>query len=628
MNLADSHLKQLENPLLTNDERVLLRCRQSAEFIHVGQYESAREALSDLWQGIGSRPELKGLTPLVSAEVLLQCGVLSGWLGSVHQISGAQEKAKDLLSEALRKFQSQRQQSKVSEVQYELGICYWREGAYDEARVTLDEARKELKERDNELKAKILIRRTLVEISESRYHDAWNVLKEAEAFFESCSDALKGRWHGQRGLVLRRLATAEGRADYVDRAIVEFTAAIVHYERAKHERYCAINLNNLAMLLYKLGRYREAHQHLEHAVRILIRLNDGGLVAQVNETRARVFVAEHRYQEADGIIDGVVQTFEKGGEYALLADALTIQGVVWARLGVHESSMQVLRHAMNVAQDSGSFSNAGLSALTLIEEHGRERLSETELYDVYARADGLLKDTQDAEEIARLRGCARIVTQRLVGARLSDEDFVLPEVVLAYEAKFIREALEAEQGSVSRAASRLGVRYQSLIHILSARHQDLLKLRTPARARRRSIIRRDSVRKARTAEKNARAAVILHVEDHEVVAGAVKDILEMEGWRVVTCADGEAGFGEIGSKSRYDLLLLDNDLPHVGGLELVRRARQLTHRRRTPIIMLSAGDVEAQAWRAGVDAFLRKPQDIGELAGMVTRLLSKDDYEQ
>ena len=40
--------------------------------------------------------------------------------------------------------------------------------------------------------------------------------------------------------------------------------------------------------------------------------------------------------------------------------------------------------------------------------------------------------------------------------------------------------------------------------------------------------------------------------------------------------------------------------------------------------MFSAGDVEAEAWRAGADAFLKKPDDIGRLTEMVKRLLSKD----
>ena len=509
----------------------------ASEFIHKGQYEAAREALGELWQGVGRRPEVEKMKPFTAAEVLLQCGALSGWLGNAQHLSGAQEQAKDVLFEAFRMFQSQGLSAKMAETQYELSTCYFWLGAYDEARVVLDEALDRLEEKETDLRAKILIRHTNIEVWTGRYHDAWGILEKASEFFERCSDAIKGRWHGQKGLVLRKLAIAEKRADYADRAIVEFTAAIYHYEQAGHERYCANNFNNLAMLLYQMGRYAEAHENLDRAQEIFERHKDTGNLAQVNETRARVFVAEGRYREADHILPSVIQSFEWGGDYALLADALTLQGIVQARLGEHESSIHTLGHAMSVAQDSGAFSNAGLAALTLIEEHGRERLSETKLFDVYRRADDLLKATQDAEEIARLRACARIMGRRLIGARLSDKGFKLPDVVLAYEAKFIREALEAEQGIITHAARRLGLRHQSLIHIVKTRHKDLLSLRTPAKTRKRSITHHSSKRTQHAVEKRVRHAVILHVEDNKIVSDAVRDTLELEGRRVVIYAN-------------------------------------------------------------------------------------------
>ena len=492
MTLADERLKELDSPSLTGDERVLLRCHLAAEMIHKGQYEAASEALGELWPGVGQKLSPKGLPPAVDAEVLLQCGTLTGWLGSVRNISGAQEQAKDMLSEALRKFQSQGMSTKASEAQYELGMCYWRLGQYDEARVTLDEANAGLTNRDSELRAKILIRHTLIELWTGRYHDAWNILKEAQPFFESCNDAVKGRWHGQRGIILLKLATTEGRPDYADRAILEFTAAIYHYEQAGHERYCATNLNNLAFLLYKLGRYREAHEHLDRAQLIFTKLKDPGNLAQVDETRARVLVAEKRYRDADRVIVGVIRTLEQGGEAALLADALAVQGVVWARLGAFESSISVLRQAMRVAQEAGANTQAGLAALTLIEEHGATwRMSESEVSEVYRSADELLKETQDAEDIARLRACGRVVIKRLSGMQLQDKNFSFYSAVHELEARLIEQALEMEGGSVSRAARRLGLKHQSLSHMLRARHKKLMSKRTPPEKRLRSIIKKD-----------------------------------------------------------------------------------------------------------------------------------------
>jgi tetratricopeptide (TPR) repeat protein len=458
-------------------------CSKTSELIYAGQYEAARDELGELWAGIGNRPVVAA-PPQIRAEILLQCGTLSGWLGSSKQVD-AQEKSKDLLTEALHIFQTLNLQAKASETQYELGMCYFRKGAYDEARIVLEEAMKGLE--DAELQAKILIRRTIIEIWLGKHHEAWDTLKEAQVLYERCSDAVKGRWHGQMALVLRRLACEENRVDYSDRAIVEYTASAYYCEKAGHERYCATILNNLAFILYKLARYEEAHEHLNRAHSFLEKLKDVGLLAQVEETRARVFVAEQHYHAARRVIIGVVETFEKGGESALLADALIIKGTVQARLGDDKESLHTFRSAIRIAKDAGALSNAGRAAVSMIEEHGK-RLSDAELFRAYQRADQFLAATQDAEDIARLRACARIAILKLYGSEL-DEYFTLPETVLEYEARFIEQALMEEGGSVTRAAQRLSISHQTLSFMLKTRHKKLRSKRTPE-IKRKSIIRK------------------------------------------------------------------------------------------------------------------------------------------
>ena len=114
---------------------------------------------------------------------------------------------------------------------------------------------------------------------------------------------------------------------------------------------------------------------------------------------------------------------------------------------------------------------------------------------------------------------------------------------------------------------------------------------------------------------------ILHIEDDETIATVAREMLEEQGWQVETCEDGNAGIEHISGGVHYDFLLIDYDLPGVNGLELVRRARRLVHRSRTPVGVLSATPVEAEAREAGADVFLRKPQDIGLLAETIGALL-------
>lgn len=243
-----------------------------------------------------------------------------------------------------------------------------------------------------------------------------------------------------------------------------------------------------ASLLYKLGRYEQAHTHLDRAGVTCVRVNEARILAHVDETRACVLIAEHRYREANKTIGRAIQTRERGGDSVLLASALMVQGVIWARLGAYESSVNILRHAVKLAEESGAPSHAGLASLTIIEEHGARRLPEAELFSAYQHADELLRRTQDAEEIARLRGRARIIVKRLAGLRLSDRNFSLHGMVHDLEARLIEQALDETKGSVTRAAELLGIARQSLVVMLKTRHKRLLPKRTPAQKRKRSII--------------------------------------------------------------------------------------------------------------------------------------------
>ena len=114
---------------------------------------------------------------------------------------------------------------------------------------------------------------------------------------------------------------------------------------------------------------------------------------------------------------------------------------------------------------------------------------------------------------------------------------------------------------------------------------------------------------------------ILHIEDDETIATLAKEMFEEKGWQVHTCDNGNAAIEHISGAVHYDFLLFDYQLPGIDGLELVRRARKLVHRARTPVGILSATPVEAEAREAGADVFLRKPQDIGSLAEKISRLL-------
>ena len=112
---------------------------------------------------------------------------------------------------------------------------------------------------------------------------------------------------------------------------------------------------------------------------------------------------------------------------------------------------------------------------------------------------------------------------------------------------------------------------------------------------------------------------ILLVEDDQMNVELFESALETDGHEIVTERDGAAG--EERASDRFDLVLLDIQLPKKDGLEVCRslRARGL----RMPIVALSASVLPEEIARtkaAGFDLFLPKPISPRDLREAVRRL--------
>jgi tetratricopeptide (TPR) repeat protein len=468
------------------DGDVAQRCQAAKELARAGNYEAARESLAGLWSGVGERPKIEGLSPNEQAELLLRAGALSGWLGRSGQVPGAQEFAKDLITESIRVFQKLDDQEKTAEAQTDLGICYWREGAMDEARVWFREALSRAANPANILR--IMVARTNVEFSSNRFDEALALLDQAAPLLDRVDDDMAhGCYHMQRAIVFKRLGGAEN----LDRALMENTAARVYLEQANHMGYVAGVENNIGIIFRELGRYDEALDHLERARRTFVELGDVGTAAQVNETRARVFIEQERYVEAEKLAFLSASALEAGDEQSLLADALETQGVALARMGRYQSSHGVLKRAADIAETAGDVPLSGRVFLTILEEV-KNSLSPAEIRSIYHQADQRLGDHISAETVSRLRACARLVISNTIAAETENPTLrgSFEREVHQRESELIKAALDQANGSVTRAARQLGLTHQGLCYIINHRHKQLLGARAPIRVRRKSIIKK------------------------------------------------------------------------------------------------------------------------------------------
>jgi CheY-like chemotaxis protein len=117
---------------------------------------------------------------------------------------------------------------------------------------------------------------------------------------------------------------------------------------------------------------------------------------------------------------------------------------------------------------------------------------------------------------------------------------------------------------------------------------------------------------------------LLIADDQAAILFAMKEYFESLGY-AVDCASDEACALDLLAGCRYDLVIADlrlsTDRPH-GGLALADAARRRHPATRTMILTAyGSPEIEAQARRVGVDAFLHKHDRLGQVADVV-RLLT------
>lgn len=118
---------------------------------------------------------------------------------------------------------------------------------------------------------------------------------------------------------------------------------------------------------------------------------------------------------------------------------------------------------------------------------------------------------------------------------------------------------------------------------------------------------------------------VLVVDDNKVIRQLIRVNLELEGFEVVTAADGVECL-DVVRQVQPDVITLDVVMPRLDGLRTAARLRSDERTRSLPIVIVSACtqyEVES-GLDVGVDAFLAKPFEPNELVGVVRQLMERE----
>ena len=123
-------------------------------------------------------------------------------------------------------------------------------------------------------------------------------------------------------------------------------------------------------------------------------------------------------------------------------------------------------------------------------------------------------------------------------------------------------------------------------------------------------------------------AQILVVDDESGVRELVGDVLELEGHQVTLAVDGLDALTKI-RRQKFDLFILDLNMPKIDGLVLLEKVRSSGDQ--TPALLLTARrekDEVHQGFRVGADDYVTKPFSIEELALRVAAILRRTRAEE
>ncbi len=117
---------------------------------------------------------------------------------------------------------------------------------------------------------------------------------------------------------------------------------------------------------------------------------------------------------------------------------------------------------------------------------------------------------------------------------------------------------------------------------------------------------------------------ILIMEGDRSAARLFAEVFKQDDWQVDSPSDGQSMAEALLGNKHYDIILVSYRIPVMSGIDLIRLARNLEHRKHTPVLMATGSyDVIDEALSAGANEILHKPIDVDRLLAAATRHLSK-----
>ncbi len=117
---------------------------------------------------------------------------------------------------------------------------------------------------------------------------------------------------------------------------------------------------------------------------------------------------------------------------------------------------------------------------------------------------------------------------------------------------------------------------------------------------------------------------ILIVDDSTAIRQSITYILNQEGYETVEAKDGLEAFQMLEGIGKLDLIITDVNMPNMDGISFIRKAREMSTFKFTPILVLtteSQGSKMNEGKDAGATGWIVKPFSADKLLGVVKKVI-------
>lgn len=323
-----------------------------------GKYEEALALVRHIWEDTTVLPDTDDFEPPTAAEIILRCGSLIGFLGHIKQIPNAQEKSKNLLGEAHRRFLDIYNVEKIAECENYLALAYWRTGELNEAEAFIEQALSHNLPSSNKTRLYSYIIESKIDFAKHNYEKICQNFTRLKIFFSECDDNfLKANYYNHFGLALKNRGN-------INEALPNIEKARDCFYKIKHYSFGAACENNLSQIYKSRKNFAKAHQAIDSATETFKKIKDKIRQGFSLDTKAQIYFAERKYAEALETAEKAINILQKGENAGYLAETYLTKAKILVYLNDFSSAVLCLSDAVHLAKSKISEE----AALNLVKE--------------------------------------------------------------------------------------------------------------------------------------------------------------------------------------------------------------------------------------------------------------------